>query len=78
MYSCLEYISKYASKSEKMSSVARDVYMSVLNEIPNDSTSHRVIKKLMMRAIGQRDMGEQEVMHQILSLKLLSSSFQVI
>ena len=77
-HSCLEYISKYASKSEKMSSVARDVYMSALNEISNDSTCHRVIKNLMMRAIGQRDMGVQEVMHQVLSIKLLSSSFQVI
>lgn len=61
-----------------MSSIAKDVYMSVLNGISNDSTCHRVIKKLMMRAIGQRDMGVQEVMHQILSIKLLSSSFQVI
>ena len=32
----------------------------------------------MMQAIGQRDMGIQEVMHQILSIKLLSSSFQVV
>lgn len=32
----------------------------------------------MMRAVGQRDMSIQEVMHQILSIKLVSSSFQVI
>ena len=36
-----------------MSSVAGDVYMSVLSEISNDSTSHRVNKKLTMRAISQ-------------------------
>lgn len=77
-HSCLEYISKYASKGEKMSTVARDVFTSVLNEIPNDSTCQKVAKKLMMRAIGQRDMGVQEVMHQLLSIKLLSFSFQVI
>ena len=32
----------------------------------------------MMRAVGQRDMSIQEVMHQILSIKLVSSTFQVI
>ena len=32
----------------------------------------------MMCAVGQRDMRIQEVMHQILSIKLVSSSFQVI
>lgn len=32
----------------------------------------------MMRAVGQRDMSIQEVMHHILSIKLVSSSFQVI
>lgn len=31
-----------------------------------------------MRAVGQSDMSIQEVMHQILSIKLVSSSFHVI
>ena len=38
-YSCLEYISKYASKGKKMSTVAKDVYTSVLNDTPNDCNS---------------------------------------
>lgn len=61
-----------------MSTIAKDVYTSVLNDTPNDCNSHKVIKKLMMRAVGQRDMSVQEVMHQLLSIKLVSSSFQVI
>ena len=32
----------------------------------------------MMKAVGQRDMSAQEVMHQLLSLKLFSSSYQVV
>ena len=32
----------------------------------------------MMKAVGQRDMSIQEVMHHILSIKLVSFSFQVI
>ena len=31
-----------------------------------------------MKAVGQRDMSVQKVMHQILSLKLFSSSFQAV
>ena len=31
-----------------------------------------------MKAVGQRDMSIQEVMHDILSIKLCGSSFQVI
>ena len=62
-YSCLEYISKYASKGEKMSTVAKDVYTSVLSKTANDINSHKIIKKLMMRAVGQRDMSIQKVMH---------------
>lgn len=77
-HSCLQYIAKYASKSEKMSSVAKDIFSSVLTEASSNSDNKKIIKKLMMRAVGQRDMGIQEVMHQLLSIKLVSSSFQVI
>ena len=61
-----------------MSTVAKDVYTSVLSKTSNVINSHKIIKKLMMRAVGQRDMSIQKVMHQLLSVKLVSSSFQVI
>ena len=35
-------------------------------------------EKLMIKAVGQRDMSAQEVAHQILSLRLYCSSFQVV
>lgn len=74
----IEYLAKYASKSEKMSSVARDAFVNVVNNISKISSSRSVIRKLMMKCVGERDMGIQEVMHQILSLKLYRSSFNVI
>lgn len=76
-HSCLEYIAKYASKGETMSSVAKDAFTSVLSD-PENVDANRAIKKIMMKAVGQGDMSIQEVMHQILSIKLVSSSFQVI
>ena len=57
-----------------MSTIAKDVYTSVLNDTPNDCNSHKIIKKLMIRAVGQRGMSVQKVMHQLLSIKLVSSS----
>ena len=65
-----EFSTKYASKGEKMSSVARDVFTSILNETSSDSDSSRIIKKLIMKAVGQRDKGIREVMHQLLSINL--------
>ena len=52
--------------------------MSVVSKLDPHADGNTTVKKLMMKAIGQRDMSAQEVMHQILSLKLFSSSFQVV
>ena len=77
-HSCLEYIAKYASKAEKISSVAKEAFTSVLCESSNQNNGKSTLRKLVMKAVGQRDMSIQEVMHHILSIKLVSSSFQVI
>lgn len=77
-HSCLEYIAKYASKAEKISSVAKEAFTSILCESSNQNSGKSTLRKLMMKAVGQRDMSIQEVMHHILSIKLVSSSFQVI
>ena len=77
--SCLEYLTKYASKPKKISSVAKDAFVHVANSVNEENfDSVKVIKKLMMRAVGLHDMSIQEVCHQILKLKLHSSSFEVL
>ena len=75
---CLEYLAKYASKSEKISDVARDAFISVVENLKGTEQMRSVIQKLMIKAVGERDFSVQEVMHHILSLKLISSSFQVV
>lgn len=77
-HSCLEYIAKYASKAEKMSSVAREAFTSALCETSDEHDGKIFLRKLMMRAVGQRDMSIQELMHHLLSIKLVSSTFQVV
>ena len=75
---CLEYLSKYASKSEKLSDVARDAFVSIIGNSNKTNTTRSIIQKLMIKAAGERDFSVQEVMHNILSLKMISSSYQVV
>lgn len=75
----MEYLTKYASKPEKLSSVAKDVFTHVASKVSSDNfDSGKVVQRLMMRAVVLRDMSIQEVCHQLLKLKLHSSSFQVV
>lgn len=77
-HACLQYLAKYASKGEKVSSVIKDAFMSVSSKTSNTDSSRRIIQRLLMKSLGERDWSIQEVMHQILSLKLVSSFFDVI
>ena len=49
-----------------------------INSIHDDTHSHKAIKKVVMKTFGERDFAAQETMHHLLSLKLHSSSFNVI
>lgn len=49
-----------------MSSVAKDAFTSVLINSQNEDNSHKATRKIIMRAVGQRDMSIQEVLHQLL------------
>ena len=77
-HACIEYLAKYAAKSEKMTSVARDAFVNVVGKLSDSSSPKAAVRKLMMKCVGERDMGIQEVMHHIMSLKLFRSSFKVI
>ena len=77
-HACVEYLAKYTSKGETISNVARDAFLSVVKSTSHSVDTVKKIKQLMMKAVGQRDMSIQEVMHQSLSPKLFSSSFEVV
>ena len=68
-------MAKYAVKAEKLSSIARDAFENVVGDVSEKSSPKWVLQKLFIKSVGERDMGIQEVMHQILSLKLCNSSF---
>ena len=74
-HACIEYIAKYASKAEKMSSIIKETFKSVVTEANDSSDAKRLIRKLIIKGVGERDMGIQEVMHNILALKFFVSSY---
>ena len=78
-HTCLEYLTKYAAKAEKLSSVVSEAFSNI--SFVQDSEEYdpiKLVKKVMMQTVGFRDMSIQEVCHSILSLKLFSCSFNII
>ena len=76
-HACLEYLTKYASKGEKISAVVKDAFVSVISSSKSNDSNRKIVQKLMMKSVGERDWSAQEVMHHIMSLKLVSSTYQV-
>ena len=77
-YACVEYLTKYAAKGECRSPMLKAAFSKIMNSAPNNSDPHKAIKKVIMKTLGKRDYAAQETMHHLLSLKLHSSTFNVI
>ena len=77
-YACVEYLTKYAAKTEPRSALVTQAFNSIVQNVGNSSDPHKAIKKVIMKTIGERDYAAQETMHHLLSLKLYSSTFNVI
>ena len=77
-YACVEYLTKYAAKGEPRSPLLKQAFNSIVQNANSTSDPHRAIKKIVMKTLGERDYAAQETMHHLLSLKLHSSSFNVI
>ena len=77
-HACVEYLAKYASKGEPKSPVMKLAFNSIVRNCNNNSNPTKLIKKVIMKSLGQRDFSAQETMHHLMSLKLVSSSFNVV
>ena len=77
-HACVEYLAKYASKGEPRSPVLKQAFNSIMHSCKNNSNPTKLIKKVIMKSLGQRDFSAQETMHHLMSLKLVSSSFNVV
>ena len=77
-HACVEYLAKYASKGEPRSPVLKQTFNSIMHSCKNNSNPTKLIKTVIMKSLGQRDFSAQETMHHLMSLKLVSSSFNVV
>ena len=77
-YACVEYLTKYAAKGEQRSPLLNQAFNSIVQLADSTSDPHKVIKKVIMKTLGERDYAAQETMHHLLSLKFHSSLFNVI
>ena len=69
-YACVEYLTKYAAKGEPRAPVLKAAFTRILNNTPSNANSHKAIKKIIMKTVGERDYAAQETMHHLLTLKL--------
>ena len=77
-HACVEYLCKYAAKGEPRSSTLKNTFNAVVNNLKTSIDPVKVMKKIIINSLGERDFSSQETMHLLLSLKLHSSSFQVL
>ena len=77
-HACVEYLCKYAAKGEPRSNTLKNAFCNVVGNLKANTNSWKAMKKIMITTLGERDFSAQETMHLLLSLKLHSSSFQVL
>ena len=70
----IEYVTKYATKSEPRSVPLREVYANIVRSLRDDSTSLKAVQKLLINSVGDRDYSAQETCHLLLQLPLICSS----
>ena len=56
----------------------KTAFNSIICNCSTDNSAAKLITKVIMKSLGQRDFSAQETMHHRMSLKLVSSSFNVI
>ncbi|GBC15565.1 ATP-dependent DNA helicase PIF1 [Rhizophagus irregularis DAOM 181602=DAOM 197198] len=74
MNTALQYVSKYASKSEPRSAAFSEILNKILNENAPDASSLPVFQGLLLHTVAERDISAQETCHLLLNIPLYHSS----
>ena len=70
----IEYITKYATKCEPRSQTMKEVYSNIVRTLKDDSSALKVVQKLLINSVGERDFSAQETCHLLLQLPLVKST----
>ena len=70
----LNYIAKYAAKSEPRSKGLKAVYGNILKTMKDNGSSLKMVQKLMISSVAERDYSAQETCHLLLGLPMYRAS----
>ncbi len=71
----INYCAKYATKPEPRSKALKSVYGNVLKSLKGDDASAlKVVQKVMISSVGERDFSAQETCHLLLQLPMFRAS----
>ena len=66
----IKYVAKYATKAEPRSKALRELFGNIVRTIKDDGTSLKVVQKLLVNTVGERDFSAQETCHLLLQLPM--------
>ena len=70
----IQYVAKYATKSEPRSKALKRVFSNIMSTIKEDGTSLQVVQKLLINSVRERDYSAQETCHLLLQLPMFRAS----
>jgi hypothetical protein len=71
----IKYMAKYTTKPESRSKTVQDLFSKVL-QADDDQSPHKLLRSLMIKSLGERDIGMMETCHLLLQEKLYHSDFK--
>ncbi|XP_054257274.1 uncharacterized protein LOC128982231 [Macrosteles quadrilineatus] len=70
----LNYMAKYASKSEVKSKTMAEMFENILTKVDDTEPARKAVQKLLVQTCSERDFSSQEVLHLTTGKKLFSAS----
>ena len=70
----INYVAKYATKSEPRSKSLKTVYSTIMKSLKDDDKSLKVVQKILINSVGERDYSAQETCYLLLQLPMYHAS----
>jgi len=70
----INYVAKYVTKCEPRTNGLKEMFGSVLKTIKDDGNPLKVVQKLLIHTVGERDFSTQETCHLLLQLPMFRAS----
>ena len=70
----INYVAKYATKSENRSKTLKEVFSNVMKTVKDDGTALKVVQKLMVSSVAERNLSAQETCHLLLQYPMFRAT----